>query len=170
MEDNLNSVENGRWFQKLATGRTLQYFGKWKTTSIFWQIEDHLNIPENGRRLQNFANVRRHQNLPKGRRLQNLANGRQPQYLGWWKMTRICGHIKGNLNVFYTWKITSTFIKVKTTSMFWPMEDNLNILANGRWHQCFTTGRWPQLLSLAQLAPAWPELGAAQPQLVFIFL
>ena len=98
-----------------------------------------------------------------------LANGRRPQYLGWWKTTWICGHIKGNLNVFGTWKITSTFRKFKTTSMFWPMEDDLNILENGRWHQCFITGRWPQLLNLTQLAPAWPELGTAQPQLVISY-
>ena len=27
-------------------GRQPQYFGKWKTTSIFWQMEDDLNILE----------------------------------------------------------------------------------------------------------------------------
>ena len=50
------------------------------------------------------------------------------QYLGRWKMTWICGHIEGNLNVFGTWKITSTFRKFKTTSMFWLMEDDINVL------------------------------------------
>jgi hypothetical protein len=35
MEDNLNI---------LANDRRPQYFGKWKTTSIVWQMEDHLNI------------------------------------------------------------------------------------------------------------------------------
>ena len=33
LEDNLNF---------LANGRHPQYFGKWKTTSIFWKIEDDL--------------------------------------------------------------------------------------------------------------------------------
>jgi hypothetical protein len=28
----------------LANGRQPQYFGKWKTTSVFWQMEDDLNI------------------------------------------------------------------------------------------------------------------------------
>ena len=35
MEDNLNI---------LANGRQPQYFGKWKTTSVFWEMEDDLNI------------------------------------------------------------------------------------------------------------------------------
>ena len=40
MEDDLNILENGRQLQNLANGRWLQYFGKWKTTSISWLIED----------------------------------------------------------------------------------------------------------------------------------
>ena len=28
----------------LANGRRPQYFGKWKTTSIFWQMEDVINF------------------------------------------------------------------------------------------------------------------------------
>jgi hypothetical protein len=47
MEDNLNI---------LANGRQPQYFGKYKTTSKFWQMEDDQIILENGRRLQNLAN------------------------------------------------------------------------------------------------------------------
>jgi hypothetical protein len=27
----------------LAKGRQPQYFGRWKTTSIFWQVEDDIN-------------------------------------------------------------------------------------------------------------------------------
>ena len=34
MEDRLNT---------LANGRRPYYFGKWKTTSIFWQMEDDIN-------------------------------------------------------------------------------------------------------------------------------
>ena len=40
MEDNLYILENER--------RPL-YFGKWKTTSICWQMEDDLNILANGK-------------------------------------------------------------------------------------------------------------------------
>ena len=35
--------------------KTTQYFGKGKTTSIFWEMEDSLNILENGRRPQYFG-------------------------------------------------------------------------------------------------------------------
>ena len=35
MEDDNNLFQNGR---------RPQYFGKWKTTSISWQMEDNLNI------------------------------------------------------------------------------------------------------------------------------
>ena len=40
MEDDLNILENGRRLLNLANGRRLQYFGKWKTTSISWLMED----------------------------------------------------------------------------------------------------------------------------------
>ena len=40
MEDNLDILVNG--------GRP-QYFGKWKATSIFWEMENDLNILGNGR-------------------------------------------------------------------------------------------------------------------------
>jgi hypothetical protein len=55
MEDDLNFVPNGR---------RPQYFGKWKTTSIFrqmeddpifWEMEDNLNILADGRWLQYFG-------------------------------------------------------------------------------------------------------------------
>ena len=72
MEDDLNYLENGRrpqFFGKWKTtsiflengiqpqfrtqiGRRPQLFGKWKTTSIFWKMEDDLNSLENGRRPQ----------------------------------------------------------------------------------------------------------------------
>ena len=81
MEDDLNifaSRKNPQYFDKWKTtlifsssnGRQPQHFGKWKTTSFF-QMEDDLNILENGRRFQ------------------NLANGRRLQYFGKWKTTSI---------------------------------------------------------------------------------
>jgi hypothetical protein len=48
MEDDLNFVQNGR---------PPQYFGKWKMTSIFRQIEDNLNILANGRLPQYFGKM-----------------------------------------------------------------------------------------------------------------
>jgi hypothetical protein len=45
MEDDLNILANGRrphFF--LSNGRQPQYIYKWKTTSIFWQMEDDFNI------------------------------------------------------------------------------------------------------------------------------
>jgi hypothetical protein len=64
---------------------------------------------------------------------------------------------------------------------FCKMEDNLNLLANGRQHQfvckwkttsffclCKTTSV-SYSVKLAQLALASPELGTTQPQLVFVF-
>ena len=41
MEDDPNS---------LANGKQRQYLEKWKTTSMFWQTEDDLDILANGRR------------------------------------------------------------------------------------------------------------------------
>jgi hypothetical protein len=47
------------YFNILANGRQPQYFGKlkmtskcskWKTTSVFWQMENDLNILSDGRR------------------------------------------------------------------------------------------------------------------------
>jgi hypothetical protein len=54
MDYDLNFLENGRRIQSLENGRQSQYCGKWKTTSIFFQIEDDLNSLENGRRPQLF--------------------------------------------------------------------------------------------------------------------
>jgi hypothetical protein len=59
MEDDLNFLENGR---------RPQLFGKWKTTSTSWKMEDDHNfflmeddliVLENGRRPQLFMNGRR---------------------------------------------------------------------------------------------------------------
>jgi hypothetical protein len=36
----------------LANGRQPQNFGRWKTTAIFWEMEDDFNILENERRPQ----------------------------------------------------------------------------------------------------------------------
>jgi hypothetical protein len=58
MEDNHNFFSYGRqptFFQMenilyfLVNGRRPQYFGKWKTTLILWQMEDNLNVLANGR-------------------------------------------------------------------------------------------------------------------------
>ena len=49
LEDNLNFLVNGS---------RPQFFGKWKTTSIFWYIEDDLKCLANGRQLQLFVNSR----------------------------------------------------------------------------------------------------------------
>jgi hypothetical protein len=63
MEDNLIFwiLKDKSIFRKK---RRPHYFGKLKTTSIFWQMEDNLNI---------------------------LVNGRRPQYFGKWKTTSIFG-------------------------------------------------------------------------------
>ena len=63
MEDDLNI---------LANGRRPQYFGKLKTTLIFWQMEDNLNI---------------------------LANGIGPPYVDEQKTTSICGQMEDDQNV-----------------------------------------------------------------------
>ena len=60
----------------------IKFFPKWKTTSIFWNMEDNLNqkvedfhnILESGRRLEYFS--------PNERRPHFLKNGRQPQLIG----------------------------------------------------------------------------------------
>ena len=57
LEDNLNCLVNGR---------RPQFFGKWKTTSIFLYIEDKLKFLANGRQLQLFANGRQIQTFNKG--------------------------------------------------------------------------------------------------------
>jgi hypothetical protein len=61
MEDNLNFVQIEDDLNILANGRLPQYFGKWKTTSIVWQMEDDLNSLANGRHLNILANGRRPQ-------------------------------------------------------------------------------------------------------------
>ena len=40
MEDELNIWQMEDNLNILANGRQPQYFGKWKTTLIFWQMED----------------------------------------------------------------------------------------------------------------------------------
>ena len=57
LEDNLNFLVNGR---------RPQFFGKWKTTSIFLYIEDELKFLANGRQLHLFVN---------GRQLQTFNTG-----------------------------------------------------------------------------------------------
>ena len=84
------------------------------------------------------------------------TNGRQPQHFR---------QMEDNLIFLGKWKTTSTFQgKWKTTSiLFWiknylnyfVMEVNINFLLTERRFQF-------------KLAPAWTELGTAQPQLVFI--
>jgi hypothetical protein len=65
LEDDLNCLVNGR---------RPQFFGKWKTTSIFLYIENKLKFLANGRQLQLFIN---------GRQLQTVNTGnnkKQKQY------------------------------------------------------------------------------------------
>ena len=57
LEDNLNCLVNGR---------RPQFFGKWKTTSIFLYIEDELEFLPNGRQLQLFGNGRQIQTFNAG--------------------------------------------------------------------------------------------------------
>jgi hypothetical protein len=52
MEDDNNLFPNGR---------RPHYFGKWKTTSMFWQMEDNLKNVVNKRRPKLFINGRRPQ-------------------------------------------------------------------------------------------------------------
>jgi hypothetical protein len=68
MENDLNIVSNGRNLNISANERRPQYFGEWKTTSIFWQMEDHLNKLKNGRQPQSFVKLKIISILKKGRR------------------------------------------------------------------------------------------------------
>jgi hypothetical protein len=112
----------------------------------------------------------------------SFENGRRPQFFGKWKTTSI---------LFWKWKTTLIlFWKWKTISIFLKMEDDLKNFINGRrchffckwkttsislekeddliflWKRttfffCFNARRnWLTNLT-------WPELGTAQPQLVF---
>ena len=42
----------------LANGRRPQFSGNWKTTSIFWQMEDDLIFLANGRQPKSFTKER----------------------------------------------------------------------------------------------------------------
>ena len=52
MKDDLkyleNDLENGRHLKSLVNGRWPKYLRKWRTTSIFLQVEDHINFFLNG--------------------------------------------------------------------------------------------------------------------------
>jgi hypothetical protein len=84
----------------------LNFFQKWKTTSIFSKMEDDLHFFKNERRPHFF-----------------------PQK---WKTTPILSKMEDDLYFFCKWKTTSIIFKLKTTTTFDQMQDNLNILANGR--------------------------------------
>ena len=56
LEDDLNFLANGRRPQFLENGRRPQFFGKWKTTSTFWKMEDDLNVLGNMEDDFNFIN------------------------------------------------------------------------------------------------------------------
>ena len=81
----------------------LNFLGKWKTTSTFWQMEDDLNFFGKWKTTSTFLANELEDDL------NILVNGRRPQFWG----------------------------KLKTTSIFWQngrrpqffgqMEDNLNI-------------------------------------------
>jgi hypothetical protein len=48
MGDNHKDLENGRQLKSLVDGRRPKYLRKWRTTSIFLQVEDHINFFSNG--------------------------------------------------------------------------------------------------------------------------
>ena len=69
-------------------------------------------------------------------KLNILANGRRPQYFGKWNTTLIFCRMEDTLNSLANWKTISTFRKWKMTSMFWlmdltsifwQMEDDINL-------------------------------------------
>ena len=143
-------------------GRRPHYFWKWKTTSIFQEMEDDLNFSWNKRHIN------------------SSGNWRQPLIFWKWKTTR----------VFRIWKTTKVFRKLKTTSLsanvkyfHWPMLI-LNSQSKTICNSINLKLAWPKL-SRAQpqlvllLSPithtgwlastALPELGTALPQLVFWF-
>ena len=68
-----------------------------KKTSIFWEIEDELNILANGGQIM-FFKIEDDLNI--------LANGRCPQNFGKWKTTLSFGNWKMNLIIFPNWKTT----------------------------------------------------------------
>ena len=70
MEDHLNSFENGRT-QFLENGRRPQLFRQWKTTSIFYKMEDNLKKI----RLEDDLNF-----LEMGRRPKVFEHGRKPNF------------------------------------------------------------------------------------------
>ena len=44
MEDDLNFFQMKDYLNILANGRRPQYFGKWKTNSTYWKMEDDFNF------------------------------------------------------------------------------------------------------------------------------
>jgi hypothetical protein len=60
----LNKLEDDLNF--LVIGERPHFFGKWKTTSIFFYIEDELKFLTNGRQLQLFVNGRQLQTFDTG--------------------------------------------------------------------------------------------------------
>ena len=103
------SVEGYFWW-KLLIGKQFkileeysplpQCCEKWKTTSIFWQIEDALNI---------------------------LANKRQPQYFEKWKTTPIFCQIEDNIN-FWKMKGNLNIWNMEDDQNILKMEDDISIL------------------------------------------
>jgi hypothetical protein len=65
-------------------------------------------------------------------RPKSVKFGRRPQYFGKWKTTSIFWQMEDNLNIWVNGRRPHDFGKWKTTSLFWQMEDNLNIMANWR--------------------------------------
>jgi hypothetical protein len=108
MENDNNLFPNG--------GRP-QYFGKRKTTSISWQMEDNLIIFVNRRRTQFFLYGRQPQFFLYLKDDLNLCsmeddhncfiNGRRPQFVYKWKTTSIVLQMKDNLKWVRRWKMTS---------------------------------------------------------------
>ena len=74
----------------LANGRQPQFFGKWKMTSVLWQMEDDLSFLANGRHPYFSLQVEDDLNfLTMEYTLIFWKNERQPRFKCKWKMTSI---------------------------------------------------------------------------------
>ena len=105
------------------------YFWKWKMNSIFLKMEDDLKSSSKQPRKLIFGK-QPYYNLTRRNIEDNLnifENGRRPQYFWKLKTTSIFLKMEDNLNIFENgtwpqylkkWKTTSIFIKYKTTLIF----------------------------------------------------
>ena len=73
--------------------------------------------------------------LANGRRSQCFGNGRQPQYFRKWKTTSKFWQIEDDLNILANERQPQQFGKMEDDINFLKMEDNLNILVYGKQTQ-----------------------------------